>query len=207
MFTQQAIDSAVQVAVFAVIALLVWAVSARKRAGFVRWAGLYPPTSRSMLAAVVLFAVFNAVTLPLIYGSGLKEIAQGEGTVGASFAGQGLSAELVGTVLLVAFVKTALSEEILFRGVLGKRLINALGFWAGNTLQAVIFGAVHIVPFMLILGDQMTPLQAALVFLVPGTAGWVMGFANEKGGNGSIWPGWLIHGLGNTVSNLLFAAA
>lgn len=51
---------------------------------------------------------------------------------------------------LYAFLRTALSEEILFRGFVLKAIKNKAGFYAGNTVQALIFGLLHGIPFGLV---------------------------------------------------------
>ena len=40
-------------------------------------------------------------------------------------------------------IQTGLSEEILFRGFLGKRLIAKFGFAVGNVVQGLLFGTLH----------------------------------------------------------------
>jgi len=52
--------------------------------------------------------------------------------------------------LIIAWLKTSLAEEIFFRGFIGKRLIDRLGFLRGNGLQSVIFAAVHVAIFGLL---------------------------------------------------------
>jgi hypothetical protein len=43
-------------------------------------------------------------------------------------------------------------------------------------------------------------VAAAAFFLVTGGSGWIMAWLNERLGNGSIAPSWLMHGLGNAVA-------
>ncbi|MEM9235012.1 MAG: CPBP family intramembrane glutamic endopeptidase, partial [Pseudomonadota bacterium] len=101
--------------------------------------------------------------------------------------------------------KTALSEEIFFRGLIAKRLINGFGFWTGNTLHALLFGGIHMLIFVVPGGPEFTPLLGATILFLPGLAGWLMAYANERLGNGSIGPGWLIHALGNAISYPILA--
>jgi membrane protease YdiL (CAAX protease family) len=105
----------------------------------------------------------------------------------------------------VAGVKTALTEEIFFRGLIAKRLISWLGFSVGNLIHALIFGAVHLLIFLIPGGPKFTPLLGAAFLLLPGASGWLMAFANEKAGNGSIAPGWMIHALGNAAAYPILA--
>jgi membrane protease YdiL (CAAX protease family) len=130
----------------------------------------------------------------------LRNLANGDNTVVGMIRDSGLSAETIGVVLIVAFLKTGLSEEIFFRGLIAKRLIAWLGFPIGNTLQALLFGAVHLLIFVVPGGPAFDPLAATAFVAVTGTAGWVMGWINERLGNGSIAPSWLMHGLGNAIA-------
>lgn len=62
-------------------------------------------------------------------------------TVQQSYTGQGAAAIL--PILLFGMIQTGLSEEILFRGFILKRLSKKLGFQWANFLQALIFGVIH----------------------------------------------------------------
>lgn len=200
MLVSELINALLQVAVVLLIAWIAWLIFARKRSGFREWIGLILPTARSMIWALVIFAVWSVITMALYFLPAFTELAAGEGTVAGAVRESGFSAETILLIAILALIKTGLSEEILFRGLIAKRLINALGFWIGNTLQATIFGAIHLAIFLIPGGPDFTWTLGALVLLVPGMAGWIMGFANEKLGNGSIAPGWLIHGFGNAIS-------
>jgi membrane protease YdiL (CAAX protease family) len=115
----------------------------------------------------------------------------------------GFTLPTVLTLLVIALFKTALSEEIFFRGFLGKQLINKLGFTTGNIVQAVIFGLVH-----LLLLWQLTnaPMFAVIfIFFFSTLAGWTIGYIKVKYANGSIVPGWIAHGVGNTISYSIIA--
>ena len=104
---------------------------------------------------------------------------------------------------MIACFKTSLSEEILFRGFIAKRLIAKLGYQRGNILQATIFGLIHLALFLALIGPQLPFLIGIFVF--SGLAGYIMQHINEKHSAGSIIPGWLAHGFGNTVSYLVIA--
>lgn len=101
-------------------------------------------------------------------------------------------------ILLMSYVQTALSEEILFRGFLQKRLQKQFGFVTGTAIQAVLFGAAHIIPAF----NQLTLLQGILIFLYPIIPGVLIPILNEKKCNGSIIPGWAFHGTLNVVSHV-----
>jgi uncharacterized protein len=205
--TQELINTAVQIAVALIIALLAWLFTLvvqglRKKPiqSFVRYVGLIRPNASGMVWALGAALLFAPLSIGLFLLPGLRELAGGENTVAGMIGGSGLRAETVGLVLLIAFLKTSLSEEIFFRGLLAKRMIAWFGFAIGNTIHAVLFGAVHLLVFVVPGGPVFDPLAATALFGMTGAAGWVMAWLNERVGNGSIAPSWLMHGLGNAVA-------
>lgn len=189
------LTAVIQVLAFTLVPFLWWFVTARKREAFLNWIGLRMPLTQqpgrlalAMGAVVLLFVILSAVMIP--------GLVPDESLAASSFAGIGSRALL--PAILFAFVQTALSEEILFRGFLGKRFSNRFGFAAGNTLQALLFGLLHGVMFF----SVTTPLNATVIVAFTGLIGWAMGYLNEKLAGGSILPGWLLHGLSNLLPAL-----
>jgi len=109
------------------------------------------------------------------------------------------------SLLAIAWVKTSLSEEILFRGFLGRQLIRRFGFPAGNLMQAAVFGLVHGIILTLASANQVSGGFIALLVFLSGAAGYIIGWIKEKLGNGSLIPGWIAHGLGNTIGYSVIA--
>jgi len=201
MFIDESLNSIAQLAVSLAIALGFWAVFGRKVAGFFNWIGLTVPPAKAMGLAFVLFLLWAAAYCLLFWV--LPEFAaaaSADNTIPGELRANGLNAETLAVIAVVAGIKTALAEEIFFRGLIAKRLIHAMGFWWGNTLQALIFGGVHLLIFTVPGGPEFALLPAVLFLLIPGAGGWAMGYVNERAGNGSILPGWLMHALGNAVS-------
>ncbi|NNU16075.1 CPBP family intramembrane metalloprotease [Parvularcula sp. ZS-1/3] len=205
MLAQEAINTAVQLGIVLVIALIVWAIFGRKKAGYFRWIGLIAPTGRSMLWALGLFVLIKAVSGIMFLVPELSQAASADNTVAGQIRQEGWSGEILLVILLVAGIKTALAEEIFFRGLIAKRLIGAAGFWAGNLIHACLFGAIHLLIFVVPGGPEPNMLTVPAFLLIPGFAGFMMAFANERLGNGSIFPGWLIHALGNAMAYPLLA--
>lgn len=141
------------------------------------------------LLAGVGFAFFNDRILTAM---------QSPDNIVGSLRGSDFNFENLFIILLIAWVKTALSEEILFRGFIGKRLIKRFGFSAGNWVQAVIFGGVHLFLFYILVDTTLVPVIFTFLFYL--VAGAVIGYINERFGKGSILPGWIAHGLGNTAA-------
>lgn len=136
--------------------------------------------------AVAIYGMMTA-TLMAVYGDGIT-------AAGSSFAGMGIAA--LPAVVVYGFIRTGLSEELLFRGFLLKRISKKWGFAVGNTVQALLFGAMHGIPFGL---ATQRLLVTVLLTLLPGALGWYFGWLNEKKAGGSVVPSWLLHGLINTV--------
>lgn len=206
MLAQEIVNALVQLAAVLAISAIAWLALGRRRESYTAWLGLTAPDKGWLGPSLVLAGVAIALTVPLFLFGPLADLATGEATVGGSFEGRGLSAETVATVLVVAIVKTGLTEEIFFRGLIGKQLVGRFGFAIGNTLQAIPFGAIHLLMFAVPGAPEAAPVSVTLVFLIPAIAGWLMGWANYRYGGGSIVPGWTMHALGNTVANLLFLA-
>ncbi|GLQ20863.1 lysostaphin resistance A-like protein [Algimonas porphyrae] len=205
MLVQELINTVVQIMVVLIICAVFWGIFGRKKAGLTQWLGLYRPTRRSMIIAVIIGVAYKLVTIPIYLIPSMTAIVMAEGTVGAKFASQGLTGTVLLTILVMALFKTALAEEILFRGLIAKRLIKAFGLWVGNTVQALIFAAAHFIPFVLIMGDSVDAFVVLAMFILPACGGWMMGYLNEEVGNGSIGPSWALHGFGNLTAYLYFA--
>jgi uncharacterized protein len=102
------------------------------------------------------------------------------------------------TFLFIFFSEAAfntLGEELFFRGLLGGWLMKHSGFFAGNTIQALLFVLPHLLLILLASPRYWIVLPFDLL------AGWALGWLRFR--SGSIWPGWLSHTLVNTVSDLL----
>ena len=204
MLNQELVNTAVQLTLVLAVAFIVWLMIGRKQA-FRRWIGLTVPTMSSLLWALALAVVVKGVGLVIFLSPELSGMAAGENTVAGEIKAAGWSTNTLLVILVVAGFKTALSEEIFFRGLIAKRFINAFGFWVGNTVHAVLFGAIHMLIFVVPGGPAPTLLSVGAFLLVPAFAGFMMAFANEKLGNGSIAPGWLMHALGNAIAYPILA--
>ncbi|MBT8484149.1 MAG: CPBP family intramembrane metalloprotease [Phycisphaerales bacterium] len=191
-----------QLAVFTFIPFVVYLVVRRRVRGFGEWIGLTRAPGRVLLAAAVIAVLFALAIVPLT-----RSYLEQRGTVTGGLLMHlnefGWSPWLAGTILVTAWIKTGLSEEILFRGFIGKRLIAWLGFAWGNAIQAAIFGALHLLLVFAVPVEQRTAGLGAVMLLGPGAAGWLNGYLNHRWGKGSILPGWVMHGLGNTVAYTL----
>lgn len=198
--TNQIISTVLQVLILSFIPFLWYAFSHKKAKGFGTWLGLRfvaPKTlAFSVLIALVSLVAFLAPYLWLWQSGALNGNLATSPPLQA-YRQMGWHPLTVFSILLWACVQTALSEEIFFRGFLGKRLISRFGFWPGNLLQAALFGAIHIfgvLPFGF--------WASAVIFLFTGGVGLLFGWYDEKKAGGSIWPSWLAHALVNVLSSV-----
>lgn len=191
------IGALAQVLLLSLLPLAVWCVTARKKESFFSWIGLKKPVCRNKtstaLTAIVMTILYIAATTTCI-----NMLPDGVTTVGSQFAGGGLKA--LPAAFCYSFLRTALSEEILFRGFVLKLIRNKAGFAAGNTVQALLFGLVHGIPFGIITNSI---LAFVLLTMLPGLFGWYQGWLNEKQCGGSIVPSWLLHGSINFITAVL----
>ena len=153
-------NAIVQVITFSLIPFIWWLITARKECSFFNWIGLkgikrWKGTRFTVMVIIVLLAYFG-VSIGMLY------IMKDAPTASSEFTGLGMKG--FPAVLIFAFVKTALAEEILFRGFLLKRLMNKFGFRVANALQAILFGLLHGVLFF----NFTNPLIAILIILFTG---------------------------------------
>lgn len=191
------LNSIIQLIIFSLIPFIWWLLTARKKEGFFKWVGLKKPFIKgSMLKLIILILiVFAGYTILM---SIIMNKLMGNAALAANqFYKQGLGA--LPAILFYGVLQTGLSEELFFRGFIGKRLINKFGFTIGNTIQAILFGLLHGLPLGLATNSIYVTI---LVTLLPGGIGWFEGWINEKHSEGSIIPSWIIHSVMNILSGL-----
>ncbi|WP_274362540.1 CPBP family intramembrane glutamic endopeptidase [Paenibacillus thermotolerans] len=191
------ITALLQVFILALIPFLYYLIRQRRTGGFFKYVGLYLPERRPAMIAVTFSLLVLLLNLGIIMSFGLGYLLTAEGTVGGNIRKLDSVTAQVVSILVIALVQTSLSEEIWFRGFIGKGLIRKLGFVKGSAIQAVLFGLLHGFLFYAI-------TQNLWLLLAITVASSVVGFSiaaiNERIGNGSIIPGWLSHGLGNVFA-------
>lgn len=194
--------SALQLGVVSLLCLIAWAVMGRRRARLREWLGL-----KGAPAGLTLIATAAGVggALLLLQTPGLAELASGPGTVIHAVTGGGPPDPAVFVALaLAALIKTALAEELLFRGLIARRLYGLMGFWPGNLAQAVLFAAIHMPILLLPQGrGLMGGAMIGFAFVMALVAGWL----NERRGQGSILPGYGLHAGANLTTYWMLALA
>jgi membrane protease YdiL (CAAX protease family) len=199
LFLDGLLSFVLQLAAFCLIPFLVYVVAKRRVGGFWHWIGVRRAPRRAVVLAAVI-AVLGAVA-----GVGLmRPMLDDEGSVSGRllvhYEEHGWSVWLLGALLAKAWLQTSLTEELFFRGFVAARLIARFGFQVGNLVQALLFAALHVVFVFALPPEDRTALLATALFLLPGLAGWLGGYLNERRGDGSILPSWVMHGLGNTIA-------
>lgn len=187
-----------QLLLFTLIPFIVWLIAAGKKENFFRWIGLKKAACTSSTVRVIVISLIAIGAYIGLTSVSMKFLPDGITTAGSSLAGKGATA--IPAAIASSFIRTALSEEIVFRGFILKRVASKFGFSAGNFVQALCFGLIHGIPFGLVTGNILVTI---LLTLLPGAMGWFMGWLNEKNFQGSILPSWLIHGFINLTVTLL----
>ena len=102
---------------------------------------------------------------------------------------------------IYCFVSAGGSEEILFRGLIAKKMYFWFGKFKGNIVQALIFWLMHLVIFRFVTGHWFSWVQF-FVFVVSFGLGLLFGYLNFRKNGESIWPSWIAHGVANYFSFL-----
>lgn len=197
MFVQAFANGIIQVVLFTLIPLIWWLVTARKKENFFAWLGIKKPAVKDKKKWI--FAMF--IIALICWGLGQFAVFLRGPMAAADSQYKGMGAVAIPSVLDYAFIQTALSEEILFRGFLLKRLVSKFGFVRGNIAQAVIFGAVH----LLMVWGHASFFAGLIIVVYPMVVAVVFAYMNEKMSGGSILPSWMIHGLLNTIEGIVSA--
>ena len=196
LFIQTLIEAILQVVVLSIIPIVWWLITSRKEKSFWNWIGFKKfslKENRTLIWIVGVSIAFLPLSLFTIY------ILRNVETATSDFSGLGIAA--LPAILIYAIFKTALSEEIVFRGFLLKRVSGRFGFHVGNVVQSILFGLMHGVMFF----SVTSVINAIIITLVTGGIGWCIGYVNEKKAEGSILPSWCIHAIANIVSGICSA--
>lgn len=199
----------VNLIVFSLLPIIWWFFRHRKEEGFFRWIGFFKPQLKSkwwvLLVFAILYYFFYNFDFTQFVSSATLEYIESSAAVSANvFAGMGAAAIL--PAFIENFIANGVAEEILYRGFLCKRLISKIGLVKGVVLQAVLFGLMHNMLYILA-GLDVGLWYHTLTFIFTGTGALLLGWLNEKIFNGSIIPSILLHGAGNFIASMLVAFA
>ena len=93
--------------------------------------------------------------------------------------------------LINAVLLAGITEEIVFRGFIFKKLSEKLCYWSSNTLQSILFASIHI-PIWISNNQDIT-----ILFLYVFSFGLAMGYFAKK--SKSLWTVVIIHSLHNLL--------
>lgn len=197
LFMSKLVNGILELIIVSFIPFMTWLIWRRKKVGFFDWIGLKPVQTKNIsqllqiiLGMALVFLLFSVVLFSWFDPSKIAT---------ADFAGKGIGA--LPAILAYAILGTALPEEIFFRGFLLKRLQGKLGFLGANLVQSLLFGLIHALMFIQLIGFLKTVIIFAFISLIA----YVFGAINEKKAGGSILPSVFIHAFANTAAGLCLA--
>ncbi|HEY5536629.1 MAG TPA: CPBP family intramembrane glutamic endopeptidase [Ignavibacteria bacterium] len=192
-------SSIIQTILFSIIPFIWWVISAREQSTFSNWLGISKPIILNKKKYVTSLLLVLSLLLILTVASFLviPQFVNKSNLATSQFVGKSMSTLI--SILIYAFLQTGFSEELFFRGFLSKRLIDKYGFKIGNIIQSLVFGLMHGLFFISLAGI----LGTIIIIAITSTAGWIMGWFDEKKSGGSIVPSWLFHGCTNTLAAIL----
>jgi uncharacterized protein len=194
----ETLSTILQVALFSLIAYVFFRFRKDKSVMFQDYLGLIAPPAKSVALGSFASLLFVGSTLFMIFvDDDLKNIMLNPPSITGKIREMGMSGASIYILLIIAVFKTSFAEELLFRGLIAKRLIARFGFKTGNLAQAAIFGLIHVLLFLF---AKPSLSIIAFLFLMTGIGAYLIGYVNEKLANGSIAPGWIAHGMGNLLS-------
>lgn len=197
----------VNLIVFCIVPVIWWFFKHRKETGFFKWIGLYRPQLKSKWWILLIFAFlyyffYNFDFTQLVDSKTLEYIESSSAVSANVFAGIGVIAIL--PAFIENFIANGMAEEILYRGFLCKRFCQKIGVVQGIILQAVLFGLMHNILYI-IAGLEVGLWYHTLTFVFTGTGALLLGWLSEKIFNSSIIPSILLHGAGNFIASMLVA--
>ena len=197
LFMSKLVNGILELIIVSFIPFMTWLIWRRKKVGFFDWIGLKPVQTQqkgrleqTIFGFTLLFTLFSVVLFSWFDPSK---------TATADFSGKGIGA--LPAILAYAILGTALPEEIFFRGFLLKRLQGKLGFLGANLIQSLLFGLIHALMFIQLIGF----LKAVMIFAFISLIAYVFGAINEKKAGDSILPSVFIYAFANTAAGLCLA--
>lgn len=198
------ISTVIQLVLFALIPFVFFLLRRDKSVTFFNYIGWYRPEKNAVAYALSASILFIISGLGMIFFSqNIKDALFSPPSVTGTLRTMGPTGTSVLILITVAVFKTALAEEILFRGFFAKQLIKRLGFRTGNLVQAILFGAIHLLLFWAL--TKATVIFLLFSFLFSFVAGWTIGYIMQCRAGGSIIPGWIAHAVGNILSYAVIA--
>lgn len=197
LFMSKLVNGILELIIVSFIPFMTWLIWRRKKVGFLDWIGLKKVQTKNI--SQLLQIILGMALVFLLFSVVLFSWFDPSKTATADFAGKRFGA--LPAILAYAILGTALPEEIFFRGFLLKRLQGKLGFLGANLAQSLLFGLIHALMFIQLIGF----LKAVMIFAFISLIAFVFGAINEKKAGGSILPSVFIQAFANTAAGLCLA--
>lgn len=152
---------------------------------------------------LVVFAALSLV-LEFRFSEAFRQLLLSDTSPYGKILKAGFDSTAILKALIYSFIQASFAEELLFRGLIAKRLFNTFGRPLGNVLQSLIFWLMHFAIFRLITGEWFSFLQF-VTFVTSFGLGMICGYVNYRKHGESIAPSWILHGTVNFVSFLMLA--
>ncbi len=190
---------------------ILWLISRRrlgdqsvfKYLGLVSGRTQFDKTFWGIWLGLVVFAALSLI-LQFRFSESIRQLLLSDNSPYGKILRTGFDTTAIFKALIYSFIQASLAEELLFRGLIAKRLFNSVGHYKGNLLQALIFWLMHLAIFRLITGEWFSFLQL-VTFITSFGLGMVLGFVNYRNSGESIAPSWILHGTVNFISFLALA--
>ncbi len=194
------INAIVQLVLFSALPYVYWRGIKGKKQDFFTWLGFKGIRTKSRRGLVELIIAIGSGLIFITFTSVflIPQLLE-DGVLLATSQFSNYKIGTIFSIIIYAVIQTGLSEEILFRGFLGKFFMRILGYFQGNIIQAGLFGIMHLVLFL----GKVSSLNLVLIAVLTGSIGYFMGYINERKAGGSILPSWIAHSLANIVSAIL----
>lgn len=194
------VSALLQLAIFAGLPFVSYLIFVKEKTGFFKWIGIYIPDGTSWIKSAVALSFASMIVM---VGTLIVSIKSGliteEMLNTFKVSDHEFSIDIVFIALIKAIIQTALSEEIFFRGFIGKIIARKFGYISGNITQAILFGLPHGLPFILV---YKAYAFGTAFFISAAIVGFMLFYLNEKKANGSIIPSMIMHALSNVISFL-----
>lgn len=191
----QLINTISQILLFSSIPFLWYIISNRRFKGVLKCLGLKNTNKQNYFHAFKITSSAYVFSLAIIV---ILKLTQGGMSLNSLESAYNRGVIVFSISLILFGIQTSISEEILFRGFLGKRLICKWGFLKGNILQTIIFMIPHIFTF----GKSPT-LEVILGLINSAIIGFTFGYIMDKKSDGSILPILICHGIVNIATGVI----
>lgn len=187
------INTLFQVVIVGLIPFVWWFISTKRNVNFSEWIGL----KKIKFGKEVAFLAVLSLSLLVIISVVVINLTDDMQTATSQFKNLGIYGVIPS--LIYAFIQTAFTEELFFRGFLLKRLKSKFNFAIANIVQSILFALLHCVMFI----NITNVFNITVITALTGIASLLLGFINEKKANGSIVLSWIIHGVSNMIASFI----